>query len=75
MHRDQNQVKRKAPPGEQGMGLFSLLNRKPLTAELITTKRIFIVSLIYLSELLTNASRLLSGDQDGAFRVPCPPNK
>ena len=29
----------------------------------------------YLSELLTNAIRLLSGDQDGAFNVPCPPNK
>jgi len=28
-----------------------------------------------LSELLTNAIRLLSGDQEGAFSVPCPPNK
>jgi len=48
MHRDQNQVKRKAPPGEQGMGLFSLLNRKPLTAELITTKRIFMFHNLFI---------------------------
>ncbi len=27
------------------------------------------------SELLTKAIRLLSGDQQGAFSVPCPPHK
>jgi hypothetical protein len=26
-----------------------------------------------IPELLTNASRLLSGDQEGTFIVPCPP--